>query len=178
MPSADIRVQYRQSVLNSPPEPGVRVDTILLPRYVEELPEPHATCSGSPQTHVSPQNSRRRHGKPTLPQRLRFTRITEIGRADCFTLQHRTAFFGMILYPKRLIEVGPADQAHLRARSAREVHSARGIFPRCTSGGRGVRWPRARAVICAALWPDPDDANCPAAFAKQRRSSFSISPGK
>jgi hypothetical protein len=42
--------------------------------------------------------------------------------------------------------------------------SVTGIFLPCTSGGRAGRWPPCRAVLCASLWPDPVDENCPPGF--------------
>src|SRR6266478_1886148 len=66
-------------------------------------------------------------------------------------------------YPKRLIEVDlPIKRISAHARREKSIRHGH-------ISTLHIWWARrplaaCRAVICAALWPDPGDANCPAAF--------------
>jgi adenine-specific DNA methylase len=68
-----------------------------------------------------------------------------------------------ISYPKRLIEVDlPIKRISAHARREKSIRHGH-------ISTLHIWWARrplaaCRAVICAALWPDPADANCPAAF--------------
>src|SRR5271157_2390383 len=72
-------------------------------------------------------------------------------------------------YPKRLIEVD-LPIARISAHARREKSIRHGHISTLH-----IWWARrplaaCRAVICAALWPDPADALCPDAFRKMARS--------
>src|SRR3954466_5188303 len=68
-----------------------------------------------------------------------------------------------IPYPKRLIEVDlPIKRISAHARREKSIRHGH-ISP------LHIWWPRrplasCRAVICAALWPDPADPDCPPSF--------------
>jgi adenine-specific DNA methylase len=68
-------------------------------------------------------------------------------------------------YPKRLIEVDlPIKRISAHARREKSIRHGH-------ISTLHIWWARrplaaCRAVICAALWPDPADPNCPAAFRK------------
>src|SRR5664279_1364876 len=68
-------------------------------------------------------------------------------------------------YPKRLIEVDlPIKRISAHARREKSIRHGH-------ISTLHIWWARrplaaCRAVICAALWPDPADENCPAAFRK------------
>ena len=69
----------------------------------------------------------------------------------------------MIMYPRRLIEVD-LPIARISAHARREKSIRHGHISTLH-----IWWARrplaaCRAVICAALWPDPADPNCPQAF--------------
>src|ERR1700674_5816333 len=71
-------------------------------------------------------------------------------------------------YPKRLIEVDLPIK-RISAHSRREKSIWHGHISTLH-----IWWARrplaaCRAVICAALWPDPADKNCPPAFADKAR---------
>ena len=74
----------------------------------------------------------------------------------------------MPAYPKRLIEVDlPIKRVSAHARREKSIRHGH-------ISTLHIWWARrplaaCRAVICAALWPDPADENCPAAFVKQAR---------
>ena len=64
-------------------------------------------------------------------------------------------------YPKRLIEVDlPIKQ--IRHIAAQQEHAARARVSSCLVPQRPLA--ACRAVICAALWPDPVDLHCPQRF--------------
>src|SRR5271167_2032748 len=71
-------------------------------------------------------------------------------------------------YPKRLIEVDlPIKRISAHARREKSIRHGH-------ISTLHIWWARrplaaCRAVICAALWPDPADKLCPAAFRKQAR---------
>src|SRR5664279_1693968 len=71
-------------------------------------------------------------------------------------------------YPKRLIEVDlPIKQISAHARKEKSTRHGH-------ISTLHIWWARrplaaCRAVICAALWPDPADALCPAAFREKAR---------
>ncbi len=71
-------------------------------------------------------------------------------------------------YPKRLIEVDLPIK-RISAHSRREKSIRHGHI--CTLHIWWARRPLAacRAVICAALWPDPADTDCPAVFRDKAR---------
>jgi adenine-specific DNA methylase len=75
-----------------------------------------------------------------------------------------------MIYPKRLIEVDlPIKRISAHAR--REKFIRHGHISTLH-----IWWARrslaaCRAVICAALWPDPANVHCPAAFIQQARES-------
>jgi ribA/ribD-fused uncharacterized protein len=79
-------------------------------------------------------------------------------------LEHST----MTSYPKRLIEVDlPIKRISAHARREKSIRHGH-------ISTLHIWWARrplaaCRAVICAALWPDPADKLCPAAFRKQAR---------
>ena len=68
-------------------------------------------------------------------------------------------------YPKRLIEVDlPIKRISAHARREKSIRHGH-------ISTLHIWWARrplaaCRAVICAALWPDPADEHCPAAFLK------------
>jgi|CZKV01.1.fsa_nt_gi adenine-specific DNA methylase len=74
----------------------------------------------------------------------------------------------MPTYPKRLIEVDlPIKRISAHARREKSIRHGH-------ISTLHIWWARrplaaCRAVICAALWPDPTDENCPPAFIKQAR---------
>ncbi len=74
----------------------------------------------------------------------------------------------MPAYPKRLIEVDlPIKRISAHARREKSIRHGH-------ISTLHIWWARrplaaCRAVICAALWPDPADENCPPAFVKQAR---------
>ena len=74
----------------------------------------------------------------------------------------------MTQYPKRLIEVDlPIKRISAHARREKSIRHGH-------ISTLHIWWARrplaaCRAVICAALWPDPADVNCPVAFTKQAR---------
>ena len=81
----------------------------------------------------------------------------------------------MSIYPKRLIEVDlPIKRISAHARREKSIRHGH-------ISTLHIWWARrplaaCRAVICAALWPDPADAHCPPAFrqtAAQSKSSAS-----
>src|SRR5512138_3212103 len=69
-------------------------------------------------------------------------------------------------YPKRLIEVDlPIKRISAHARREKSIRHGH-------ISTLHIWWARrplaaCRAVICAALWPDPADPNCPVAFRKR-----------
>src|SRR6266550_3953730 len=69
----------------------------------------------------------------------------------------------MSVYPKRLIEVDlPIKKISAHARREKSIRHGH-------ISTLHIWWARrplaaCRAVICAALWPDPGDPNCPSAF--------------
>src|SRR5256714_13205529 len=71
-------------------------------------------------------------------------------------------------YPKRLIEVDlPIKRISAHARREKSIRHGH-------ISTLHIWWARrplaaCRAVICAALWPDPADANCPESFVKAAR---------
>src|SRR6188768_4323181 len=71
----------------------------------------------------------------------------------------------MLQYPKRLIEVD-LPIARISAHARREKSIRHGHISTLH-----IWWARrplaaCRAVICATLWPDPGDPNCPPVFRK------------
>jgi adenine-specific DNA methylase len=74
----------------------------------------------------------------------------------------------MTRYPKRLIEVDlPIKRISAHARREKSIRHGH-------ISTLHIWWARrplaaCRAVICAALWPDPADQNCPPAFVKRAR---------
>jgi len=74
----------------------------------------------------------------------------------------------MSQYPKRLIEVDlPIKRISTHARREKSIRQGH-------ISTLHIWWARrpmaaCRAVICAALWPDPADENCPPVFVKQAR---------
>src|SRR6185295_17249890 len=74
-----------------------------------------------------------------------------------------------IIYPKRLIEVDlPIKRISAHARN--EKDSRCGHIPRLHIYPAARPLAACRAVICAALWPDPDDLLCPESFRTGARS--------
>src|SRR6201993_2184502 len=77
----------------------------------------------------------------------------------------------MASYPKRLIEVD-LPIARISAHARREKSIRHGHISTLH-----IWWARrplaaCRAVICAALWPDPADNDCPAAFRDKARAEM------
>src|ERR1700745_2480075 len=76
-------------------------------------------------------------------------------------------------YPKRLIEVDlPIKRISAHARREKSIRHGH-------ISTLHIWWARrplaaCRAVICAALWPDPADARCPDAFRKVARHSMGM----
>ena len=74
-------------------------------------------------------------------------------------------------YPKRLIEVDlPIKRISVHARREKAIHHGH-------ISTLHIWWARrplaaCRAVICAALWPDPADPQCPQAFIKKAREQM------
>ena len=74
-------------------------------------------------------------------------------------------------YPKRLIEVDlPIRRISAHARREKSIRHGH-------ISTLHIWWARrplaaCRAVICAALWPDPADPICPAAFIARRASEM------
>ena len=74
-----------------------------------------------------------------------------------------------MIYPKRLIEVDlPIKRISAHARN--EKDSRCGHIPRLHIYPAARPLAACRAVICAALWPDPDDLLCPESFRTGARS--------
>jgi len=74
-------------------------------------------------------------------------------------------------YPKRLIEVDlPIRRISYHARN--EKDSRLGHIPRLHVYPAARPLAACRAVICAALWPDPADSYCPAAFRDKARDEM------
>src|SRR5437870_8981338 len=77
----------------------------------------------------------------------------------------------MTRYPKRLIEVDlPIRRISEHARREKSIRHGH-------ISTLHIWWARrplaaCRAVICAALWPDPADPECPAAFREKGRSEM------
>src|SRR5271169_3891418 len=75
------------------------------------------------------------------------------------------------LYPKRLIEVDlPIKRISAHARREKSIRHGH-------ISTLHIWWARrplaaCRAVICAALWPDPADPGCPQAFIKKVREQM------
>src|SRR5713226_1504891 len=76
-----------------------------------------------------------------------------------------------MIYPKRLIEVDlPIRRISAHARREKSIRHGH-------ISTLHIWWARrplaaCRAVICAALWPDPADAQCPQAFIKMAREKM------
>src|SRR5260370_2481973 len=74
-------------------------------------------------------------------------------------------------YPKRLIEIDlPIKRISAHARREKSI-------PHGHISTLHIWWARrplaaCRAVICAALWPDPADENCPPAFIKAAKQAM------
>src|ERR1700745_2850128 len=74
-------------------------------------------------------------------------------------------------YPKRLIEVDlPIKRISAHARREKSIRHGH-------ISTLHIWWARrplvaCRAVICAALWPDPADPDCPPAFIEKARSEL------
>src|ERR1019366_9611093 len=77
----------------------------------------------------------------------------------------------MIRYPKRLIEVDlPIKRISAHARREKSIRHGH-------ISTLHIWWARrplaaCRAVICAALWPDPADPLCPVAFRNKAREAM------
>ena len=77
----------------------------------------------------------------------------------------------MTQYPKRLLEVDlPIKRISAHARREKSIRHGH-------ISTLHIWWARrplaaCRAVICAALWPDPADPDCPAAFVTTARAEM------
>ena len=80
-------------------------------------------------------------------------------------------------YPKRLIEVDlPIKRISAHARREKSIRHGH-------ISTLHIWWARrplaaCRAVICAALWPDPADENCPQAFRDAAAALITTCAGK
>src|SRR5215510_10286941 len=76
-----------------------------------------------------------------------------------------------LTYPNRLIEVDlPIKRISAHARREKSIRHGH-------ISTLHIWWARrplaaCRAVICAALWPDPADANCPSSFRDKARAEM------
>lgn len=170
-------------------EAGKTTLDLKLPLFCVEYAETVPSAAGNPYflQHGAISLKRARNGQPNLSKLLSLLRDPAGTPATAVAVEPQLALHEtpppyaapasqpqastMTAYPKRLIEVDlPIRRISEHARREKSIRHGH-------ISTLHIWWARrplaaCRAVICAALWPDPADEHCPAAFRTAARSEM------